>query len=125
MFTSNYARLKRLPAELRPVAISIKPPYWCKCDREMRLAPTVEMLQMSPADYNLAFDAILATLDPTEIFTSLGDNAVLLCFESPNIACHRRRVAEWLENALGIIIPEYGFAREFSLPYHEMPWKLK
>ncbi len=125
MFTSNFARIKRLPAELRPVSISIKPPYWYRKDKELQLAPTVAMLGMTAEEYNIEYDAILAKLDPKDIFESLGDNAVLLCFESPNVCCHRRRVAEWFETSLGIVVPEYGFERHEILAYLDQPSKLK
>ena len=127
MFTSNFARMKRLPSDLRPVSISIKPPYWLpkSAGRELRLAPTVEMLGMTADGYNIAYEQILEKLDPREVFESLGENAVLICYESPNVRCHRRRVAEWLETSLGIVIPEYGFEREEILPYLDQPSKLK
>jgi hypothetical protein len=31
----------------------------------------------------------------------------LLCWEAPGKFCHRRLVAAWLEDALGIDVPEY------------------
>ena len=44
----------------------------------------------------------------------------MLCFEKFNDRCHRRFVAEWLETSLGIVIPEFGYEREQSLPYEQM-----
>lgn len=60
-----------------------------------------------------------------EIYQTLGENALLLCWEKPGDACHRRFVAEWLEAALGIEIPEYGFDRSVSPLYEEMVWAVK
>lgn len=121
MMTSNYARLKGIPAGMTPIAISRKPPYWYKGKVELDLAPTAEMLAMSLDDYNVLFDQILAKLDPREMFDRLGDNAVLLCWESPNVSCHRRRVAEWFEQHLGIVVTEVGFDRSEIVPYAAMP----
>lgn len=123
LFTSNFARLKRIVAPCRPVSIAVGPPRWYRGEAELRLAPTRDMLEMSPEDYDRHYDAILATLDPADVARTLGDGAVMLCWESPNVRCHRRRVAEWLEAALGIEVPEYGFARVESRPYSQMPAK--
>jgi hypothetical protein len=123
MFTSNYARADRLPSELHPISISIKPPRWWKGAHYSALCPTLEMLKMDRADYDAAFEQILAQLDPRRVADELGPNAVLLCYEAPNIWCHRRRVAEWLEQALGIEITEFGFDRSQIQPYHSLPPK--
>lgn len=119
MFTSNFARLKRIPAELNPIAISRRPPRWYKGPVMLELAPTSEMLKMSREDYDINFYQLLKDLDPREMFDRLGENAVMLCFESPNTACHRRIVAEWFETELGVIVPEFGFDRSESLPYRD------
>jgi hypothetical protein len=76
-------------------------------------------------EFNRLFDELLARLDPAKVFADLGETAVLLCYETHNVCCHRRRVAEWLETALGIVIPEMGFDRSETLPYHQQPLKKK
>jgi hypothetical protein len=50
---------------------------------------------------------VLYKLDPVKVFQELGSDAVLLCWEPPGKFCHRRLVAAWLEEALGIEVPEY------------------
>lgn len=87
------------------------------------LAPTWAMLKMSDAEYDQAYGEHLAKLDAREIFEQLGENAVLLCWEGFNVKCHRRMVAEWLEDELGIEIPELEHERSESLPYNQMPTK--
>ena len=37
--------------------------------------------------------------------------------------CHRRLVAEWLEEKLGIVVPELGHERAESVPFSEQPSK--
>jgi uncharacterized protein (DUF488 family) len=50
---------------------------------------------------------VLDKLDPAKVVEELGFDAVLLCWEAPGRFCHRRLVAAWLEEALGIEVPEY------------------
>jgi len=60
------------------------------------------------------YKEVLDKLNPEEIYNLLKDNT-LLCWEKstfdengkPNFFCHRRIVAEWIENKLGIEVPEY------------------
>jgi hypothetical protein len=111
MWTSCFSRVKLLPKELRPVAISRGIPGWFRKDREMRLAPARDMLRAPPAEFDRYYDALLAALAPRDLFDALGDNAVLLCWEKPGLPCHRRSVAEWLEFHLGVVVPEWGYGR--------------
>lgn len=124
MFTSNFASVKKIVAQgLEPVGIAVGPPRWYTGRSDKRLAPTRAMLKMPREKYDPLFDAILAQLDPAQVAADLGPNAVLLCWEKPNVeACHRRRVAEWFEQALGIEVPELGFMRQLTPAYRDMPW---
>jgi hypothetical protein len=118
MYTSNFANLQKIvEAGLRPVAISIGLPKTYTGDREIRLAPTWPMLRMSREEYDKRFRWILSKLDAEKLYRSLGDDAVLLCYEKHNDWCHRRLVAEWFETELGIVVPEFGFHRSETLPY--------
>lgn len=64
------------------------------------------------------FREILAPLDPQKVWDDLhaladGHEPVLLCHEHLLKAgdwCHRRMVAEWFEQALGIKVPEMVIA---------------
>lgn len=123
MYTSYFANVKKLPADLEPVSIARGTPPWAgKIRRELRLAPTQEMLKfMTAAQYDRAYAAILKALDPAEIARDLGDKAVLLCWEAANVKfCHRRVAAEWLESELGIVVPEYGFERKQTLSWKKL-----
>ena len=121
MYTSCFGSVKNLPAELEPVGIARGTPRAYRGRSFKALAPTRAMLKLPREEYNRQFDAILDSLEAQQVYEELGENAVLLCWEAPRFWCHRRRVAEWLEESLGVSIPEYGFAREDSLPYVEMP----
>lgn len=121
MYTSYFGNLKNLPRDLKTVGIAVGPPKWYGGASDKRLAPSFAMLKMSPDDYDYHFRQILAKLDPRDIAKSLGENAVMLCWEKPGDRCHRRAVAEWLENALSIEIPEWGIARSATMAYALTP----
>jgi hypothetical protein len=103
------------------VSISNGVPDFFHGPQYKKVAPRWEMLKMSQEDYDREFNLILSKLNPEEVYRDLvrfgGEHAILLCWEKPNVSCHRRRVAEWLENALGIVITEYSFDRSLILPY--------
>jgi len=60
-----------------------------------------------------------SSLDAKQVAEELGPNAILLCWESFNVRCHRRLVAERLEEKLGIVGPELGHERAESIPFSE------
>jgi len=64
------------------------------------------MLTMDGASYRGACQKILAGLDPQKVFEDLGEDAILSCWEAPSKFCHRRLVAAWLEEKLGVQVPE-------------------
>ena len=75
--------------------------------------------------YQLYRTEILGRLDPRLVADALlglggGRVPVLLCYEPPTAGqwCHRAMAAEWLAEALGATVPEFGFE---SLPQHEHP----
>ena len=105
MQTSNFARSANDP---NAVAISQGIPRWYKGRRYPRLAPSWELIRIEEKELFTALyrKNVLDKLDPQEVYADLGEDAVLLCWESPGKFCHRRIVAEWLEKALKITIPE-------------------
>ena len=122
MFTSNFKTCWDHP---NAVAISIGLPRgrsW-KGKRYLALAPTREMLKMPSKDYDRLYREILSKLDPQKVANDLSPDAIMLCFEKFNEKCHRRLVAEYLETSLGIVIPEFGYRRDESLPYEQMGLK--
>jgi hypothetical protein len=120
MFTSHYGNLAAIKPPLVPVSISRgKPRYlkggWLKhvapgvTGRNYDiLAPSAKALKMDEAGYDLAYSMLLSGLNAAEVYAELGENAVLLCFCNPGAFCHRRLVAEWIEDSLGINVPELG-----------------
>lgn len=49
--------------------------------------------------------------------TDKDDIVILLCYEKPTDFCHRHIVAEYLENTLGITVPELGFENSKRVDY--------
>lgn len=74
----------------------------------MPLAPTSDMLKIeNAAEYESVYrERILAKLDPKKVYSDLGENAVLLCYEkwddirTGKKFCHRRIIADWLEESI-------------------------
>jgi hypothetical protein len=96
--------------------------------RYLKLAPPWWMVKSvkDPAQFEAKYrEAILSKLDAKQVYDELvalaGPDPILLCWEGFNMRCHRRLVAEWLEQALGIEIPEVGHERAESLPFVQMP----
>ncbi len=77
-------------------------------------------------DYIEKFYAkVLKNLNPVEVYDSLGENAVLLCFEKPTQFCHRFLVAAWLELKLGVKIDELGFENDKAVQENKTRLKQK
>ena len=107
MKTSNFRISGKNP---NAVAISRGIPSWYKGKRLIELAPSRELMKVKdPGEYTWRYQSeVLSVLDAQEIKAKLDDNSILLCWEKPGEDCHRRLVAEWLEQELGIEVPELG-----------------
>jgi hypothetical protein len=119
--TSNFARSGKHPDA---VAISQGVPRFYKVRRYLPLAPPRSLLKAKdPELFDREYRKQLDSLDAKQVAVDLGPNAILLCWESFNVRCHRRLVAEWLEGKLGIVVPELDHERAESLPFNEQPSK--
>ena len=49
------------------------------------------------------------------MMSDLGEDAILLCYETPEDFCHRHVVAWWAERALGISIPEISLIKQQTI----------
>ncbi len=105
MHTSSLWRLyhRRDP---RLVSIALKTPAWFQGRRYPDLAPRLDMLAMEEEDYRREYQTILDRLDPKQVYDDLGEDAIMLCWEPAGAFCHRRLVAEWLEERLKVQVPE-------------------
>lgn len=106
----------KLPADGTPVGISRGVPRREAGYRRLRdLEPGPWFKSVSPRKYLSLYRQILDCLDPRAIRDRLlgfGDLPVMLCWESASDChhgtkwCHRHLVAQWLEDRLGIEVPE-------------------
>ena len=88
------------------------------------LAPGPWFNSVSRAEYQVLYGKQLAALDPKKVHEDLlslaGDaEPVLLCWEKPPFTvtnwCHRRLVASWFNQELGIDVPEIGLDPQTGL----------
>src|SRR6266498_58916 len=107
--TSNFAKSAKHPDA---VAISQGVPRLYRGKRYMPLAPPRWLLKAKdPEVFDREYRKQLDSLDAKQVAEDLGPDAILLCCESFNVRSHRRLVAEWLEESLGIVVPELGRPR--------------
>ena len=105
----------------KPVSISRQPPWWYVDAQFMALAPPWPLVRDAHAgrltehQYRLEYiSTVLSKLDPAAVWREItglhGEDCVLLCFEDlkhPGDFCHRRMVAQWFEDSLGVEVPEW------------------
>ena len=117
-----------------PIGISRGTPRRVSGYRRLRmLEPGYWFRSVSPARFLDLYSGILDRLEPAEIYdrlVALGDHPVMLCWESASDChsgkawCHRHLVAQWLEDRLGIEVPEvdhpkldrFAFLRTHGIP---------
>jgi hypothetical protein len=95
------------------VSISRIVPSWYNGRRYEPLAPHINLVNsyINGVIDKLRFadeyrNRVLNTLDPFQVIVDLGMDAILLDSAPLGMFCHRRLVAEWLEESLGINVPE-------------------
>lgn len=110
IYTSYFAKLRRIPYDLAPISISLWPPKGYNGLQYKPLAPSPDILREYKQNpdwkrYTARFNGeILAKLDPNQVVTELaalssGRDIVLCCFERDRAQCHRSLVGEWLGKA--------------------------
>jgi hypothetical protein len=107
-----------LPDSATPIGISRGTPRRVAGYRRLRtLEPGEWFRSVAPARYLELYREVLERLDPAEIYDRLlsyGPSPILLCWESGadchngRAWCHRHLVTQWLEDRLGIEVPEVG-----------------
>ena len=114
IYTTYFAKLKKLPENIIPIAICAKPPNGYTGQIYRALAPKYDFF----AKYKITRDTeeftenyigqVLNQLNPvkvvTELYYQLGlapntCDIALVCFEKSTDFCHRHLVAKWLTTA--------------------------
>ena len=115
MKTGYFGKIKSYPKDkgYKFVSIARFNKFW-QGEEYKKLAPPAEIIKIEGEELytKLYYEKVLNKLSPRQVYEELGDNAVLLCYESwkaiesGNATCHRRIVAKWFEDNLGIKIDE-------------------
>ncbi|MDR1333887.1 MAG: DUF488 domain-containing protein [Holosporaceae bacterium] len=123
IYTSYFAFIPKLPLDILKISVSLFTPQWVEIDGLMPcLNPTEQLLkEAKTGEVSLeeAFkryrEEVLGKLSPIEVYNDLirrmnkagKKDLALLCYEKPGDPCHRRIVAEWLEEGNDISVPEF------------------
>jgi hypothetical protein len=114
IYTTYFAKLKKLPENIKPIAICAKPPAGYTGATFRTLAPKYDFFKK----YQINRDTfeftenyvgqVLNRLNPVRIVTDLyyqlglapnSCDIALVCFEKSTDFCHRHLVADWLRKA--------------------------
>lgn len=113
MYTSYFGNKKQWSKYKNVVAISFSTPHYFTGRTYHALAPTMSLVQalkkrkITKQKYIQIYESeVLRNLDPQQVFNELKEDAVLLCWDTPNKFCHRFLVKDWLERKLSITIEE-------------------
>ncbi len=125
IFTSYFAKIKKFPENVIPVAITAVVPNWYDGLSFSLLAPKYDILMKfkddhNEADYTECFNnTTLKYLNPLWVLHSIeldilgadcekfpevpfwenpDYHVALVCYEKPSDFCHRHLIAKWLEN---------------------------
>jgi hypothetical protein len=122
IYTGSYLHLHGCPREIVRVAISLGKPRWFEPGsfvEEPRLAPPGFLFHVQGAEFDLRFRQWLERFDVGGIWERLPPRGILCCWEpatDPEIRedgglfCHRRVVAQWFHDKLGVDIAEWPVA---------------
>ncbi len=108
---TSYFGNPQIKSDRSAISIARWPPrWWGARGRYIELAPSIDLFNRSKdglswEDYVREYNEMLSRRDPVKIWNDLSD-CILICYEKPGENCHRRLVAEWLENTLNVKIPE-------------------
>lgn len=121
MYTSYFAKLKKIPENIIPISISGKAPDWYKGLQYKKLAPKYDFFMKWKQNHDNNYyiehfnKEVLDLLNPNEVLEELisiarrtnhNPEIVLICYEKPSDFCHRHLVSEWF-NKHGIACEEW------------------
>ena len=113
IYTTYFAKLKKLPENIIPIAICAKPPVGYKGACYRQLAPKYDFYNQWKVNKDNDYftfcykDRVLKDLNPTrlvaELYAQIGrtpcnGDIALVCYEKSGDFCHRHLVADWLRN---------------------------
>lgn len=118
IYTTYFARLKDLPADIVPIAICGKSPSWYTGLQYKKLAPKYDFFMKWKETHDNEYyikcfnEQVLNELSVNDVVAQLkqlagSDKIALVCYEKPGDFCHRHLVAEWFVQH-GIHCEEYN-----------------
>jgi len=113
MKTSSFSRYQGCSG----INITTPRPSWYICKSYPSLFPPRELVVKyykdgNELEYSQAYrERVLDKLDPQEVYDDLKDS-VLLSYEKATDFNHRRLVAEWIQDSLGIKVEEISVSEE-------------
>ncbi|MCL1826791.1 MAG: DUF488 domain-containing protein [Candidatus Cloacimonetes bacterium] len=119
IYTSYFAKLRKIPDDIVPISICLKPPFWFKGWQYKVLSPNVDIFTEQKANpnpqlYTVRFYAeVLDLLEKQKVLQDLetfgaGQPVVLLCWEKSTSFCHRHLVAAWLNESMQDKVTEWN-----------------
>ena len=124
MFTGYFGKVKSYPKNkgYKFVSIARFNKFW-KGEEFKLLSPPAEIIKIEDKELytKLYYEKVLNKLNPKQIYEALGENAVLLCYEKwsdikeGKTFCHRRIVAKWLEESIGVKVEELENERKNNI----------
>lgn len=107
LYTTYFAKLKKIPSNIIPVSICGKAPDWYTGLQYKKLAPKYKFFQewkkTGDNDYYVKCfnEQVLSQLTPNQVVQELlllakSTDIALVCYEAPGEFCHRHLVADWL-----------------------------
>lgn len=121
IYTTYFAKLRRLPPNIIPISICGKAPDGYKGLQYKKLAPKYDFFVQYKEDGNQEHyvkcyaERVTGVLNAKEVVAELyeklseedkGKDIALVCYEKPDDFCHRHLVADWL-NENGYECKEY------------------
>lgn len=117
IYTSYFAKLKKLPPDIIPIAICGKSPDWYKGLQYKKLAPKYGFFKIWKENHDNDYyidcfqKEVLNLLDADDVVNDLmklsgGKDVALICYEKPLDFCHRHLVATWLNEQVGNNVEE-------------------
>lgn len=112
--TSYFGNIRNVK---NPLSIAGKAPKWYNGNEYKMLAPTYNILMdyknkdINEHEYTIRFYyEVLYKYNPGDLLKALinqfGNNVTLMCYEKPGEFCHRRLVANYINESLNLNISE-------------------
>lgn len=118
IYTSYFAKLRKIPENIIPISICGKAPPGYTGIQYKVLAPKYGFFMQWKETHDNNFyiehfnSEVLNNLNPQEVYDRLSafseeKDCVLVCYEKPSDFCHRHLVADWLSKELNISVEEW------------------